>query len=230
MGRQDHILSPLLEDPDPPASKNTPTSPTLSKLEELKSLSERAKACDLDPQLLLLAEIMSKTTTPSTAPPQHSQPAHIRYDFLAKQVGIMQKNEDIFAVLNRFQYNLKLNNVPHAEYLRALPAVLIGQYKEAYYNNVEGCHSYNQMRDILLAVGGYTPNECLNSFPLKYRPGGTKSITQWFHMWSYKFAVILNHIPFLDNMSEAAIDKMSKIFCSNSSSSRTPNGHKRHCV
>ncbi len=80
----------------------------------------------------------------------------------------MQENEDIFAVLNRFQYNLKLNN---AEYLRALPAVLIGQYKEAYYNNVEGCHSYNQMRDVLLAVGGYTPNECLNSFPLKYRPG-----------------------------------------------------------
>ncbi len=116
-----------------------------------------------------------------------------------------------FAVLNRFQYNLKLNN---AEYLRALPAVPIGQYKEAYYNNVEGCHSYNQMRDILLAVGGYTPNECLNSFPLKYRPGGTKSITQWFrfHMWSYNFAVMLNHMSFLDNISEAAIDNMSKIF------------------
>ncbi len=124
MGRQDHILSPLLEDPDPPASKNTPTSPTLSKLEELKLLSERAKACDLDPQLLLLAEIMSKTTTPLIAPPQHSQPAHIRYHFLAKQVGILQENEDIFAVLNRFQYNLKLNNVSHAEYLRTLPAVL----------------------------------------------------------------------------------------------------------
>ncbi len=68
------------------------------------------------------------------------------------------------------------------------------------------------MRDILLAVGGYTPNECLNSFPLKYRPCGTKSITQWFHMWSYKFAVMLNHMPFLDNMSEAAIDNMSIIF------------------
>ena len=107
-----------------------------------------------------------------------------------------------------------------AEHLIALPAVLTGQYKEAYYNNIEGCHTYSQMREILLAVGEYTANDCLNSFPLKYRPRGNKSVTQWHNIWTYKFTVMLNSMPFLDNLSEAAIHNIAKNFAATSSSSR----------
>ncbi len=73
----------------------------------------------------------------------------------------MQEGEDIFAVLNRFQ-SLKVNNIPQNEHLRALPAMLTGPFKDAYYNNIEGCHSYTQMTEIFLAVGGYT---CLSPQP-----------------------------------------------------------------
>ncbi len=113
----------------------------------------------------------------------------------------MQEGEDIFAVLNRFQYSLKVNNIPQNEHLRALPAVLTGQFKDAYYNNID----------------------CLNSFPLKYRPGGSKSVTQWFNMWTYKFSVMLNGMPFLDNLSEAAIDNIAKIFATTSVAAGLPN-------
>ncbi len=153
-----------------PSSESTGATPNptmLSQIENLKNLTERARACDLDPHMLFLAEIMAKATTPTVTPTQQPQHNHSRYDILAKQIGVMQEGEDIFAVLHRFQYTLKANNVPQQEYLKALPAVLVGQYKEAYFNNVEGCRSYTQMRDTLLAVGGYTANECLNSFPLK---------------------------------------------------------------
>ncbi len=135
----------------------TPT--IMSQLENLKAITDKARECEIDLQMLLLAELMAKSAAPSATPimtpmatPHHMN--HQRYDILAKQVGIMQEGEDIFAVLNRFQYSLKCNNVPQAEHLIALPAVLTGQYKEAYYNNIEGCHTYSQVREILLAVGG----------------------------------------------------------------------------
>ena len=201
----------------------TPNSAILAQLDTLKTLTDRARACDVDPQLLLLAEIMSKASAPAAVPAPPPQPVHSRYDILAKQVGVMQEGEDIFAVLHRFQYSLKTNNIPQAEHLKALAAILVGQYKEAYFNNVEACQSYSQMRDILLAVGGYTANDCLNSFPLKFRPGGSKSIMQWYNMWSYKFAVMLNHMPFLDNMSEAALENVSKIFAATAVAAGLPN-------
>ncbi len=199
----------------------------IAQLENIKAITEKAKACNVDPQLLLLAEFMAKshtpTVTPVVTPATYPQPSHQRYDINAKQIGIMQEGEDIFAVLNRFLYSLKVNNIPQNEHLRALPAVLTGQFKDAYYNNIEGCHSYTQMREILLAVGGYTVNDCLNSFPLKYRPGGSTSVTQWFNMWTYKFSVMLNGIPFLDNLSEAAIDNIAKIFAATSVAAGLPN-------
>ncbi len=62
--------------------------------------------------MLFLAEIMAKATTPTVTPTQQPQHNHSRYDILAKQIGVMHEGEDIFAVLHRFQYTLKANNVP----------------------------------------------------------------------------------------------------------------------
>ncbi len=42
-------------------------------------------------------------------------------------------------------------------------------------------------------------------------------------MWSYKFAVMLNHIPFLDHMSEAALESVSKIFAATAVAAGIPN-------
>ena len=77
---------------------------------------------------------------------------------------------------------------------------------------------YSQMRDIVLAVCGYTANDCLNPFPLKYRSGGSKSIMQW-----YNFAVMLNHMPFLHNRSEAPLENLTKILAATAVAAGVPN-------
>ncbi len=71
----------------------------IAQLDNIKAITEKAKACNVDPQLLLLAEFMAKshtpTVTPVVTPTTYPQPSHQRYDIIAKQIGIMQEGEDI---------------------------------------------------------------------------------------------------------------------------------------
>ncbi len=54
----------------------------IAQLENIKAITEKAKACNLDPQLLLLAEFMAKshtpTVTPVVTPAAYPQPSHQR--------------------------------------------------------------------------------------------------------------------------------------------------------
>ncbi len=63
----------------------------MSQLENLKAITDKARECEIDPQMLLLAELTAKSAAPSATPimtpmatPHHMN--HQRYDILAKQV------------------------------------------------------------------------------------------------------------------------------------------------
>ncbi len=79
-------------------------------------------------------------------------------------------------VLTRFEYTMHAKSVHMDDYLSALPLVLTGTFREAYFNNVNGCSSYPVMRNILLSIGGYSVSECLNAFPLKFHTNGSNSL------------------------------------------------------
>ncbi len=68
------------------------------------------------------------------------------------------------------------------------------------------------MKLVLLNAVGYSITECLNSYPLKFRTGGTKSVIQWYNNWKYKFEVILGSLPFLLNFRDAVVSDMANLF------------------
>ncbi len=70
------------------------------------------------------------------------------------------------------------------------------------------CTTYDDMKLVLLNIGGYSVTECLNSFPLKFRNNGQKSLLQWYNHWRNKFQVILDSLPFLTNCSDKIIEEM----------------------
>ncbi len=124
----------------------------------------------------------------------------------------MSEGEDIFVFLHRVEFELTSRAIPQHSWIKFLPSVLVGQYKEEYYNNVSTCTSFDDMKIVLLNLGGYSFSECLNSFPLKFRLGGHKTMLQWYNHWRYKFQVIMDCLPFLVNCTDQNIEFMSNVF------------------
>ena len=185
----------------PPKAKPS----TASQLQELKELAEQAKANDVDPNMLLFAQLFSKQNQPQPSV------SLVRTEPLSKSVGEMKHGEDMFVFLHRFEYHMKLRSVPTHDWLHVLPSLLHGEFSEAYYNNISPSTSFADMRTILLNTGGYSLNDCLNSFPLKFRSNGSKSLMQWFNHWKYKFGVVLEHLSFLSEYSYEDIESTSQI-------------------
>ncbi len=135
-----------------------------------------------------------------------------RFETLGRAVGVQKEGENIFVVLTRFEYTMHAKSVHMDDYFSVLPLVLSGTFREAYVNNVNGCSSYPVMRNILLSIGGYSVSNCLNAFPLKFCTNGSESLMPWYNMWQYKYAVILGNLPFLQDLSDQAIEAMSQAF------------------
>ncbi len=174
----------------------------------IKSITEKAKAADIDPTMFLFAQLLSKQPQTVAPVPQ----AHDKPESISTAIGKMADGEDIFVFLHRFEFELTAKTVPQHRWITYLPSVLTGSYKEAYYNNVAVCTSYDEMKIVLLNIGGYSVSECLNSFPLKFRIGGHKTMLQWYNHWRYKFQVILDSLPFLVNCPDRVIEDMSNVF------------------
>ena len=107
---------------------------------------------------------------------------------------------------------MKAFDVPIHDWVIYLPSLLHGPYSEAYYNNITNDITFQTMKTILLTTGGYSFAECINSFPLKYRTNGSKSLLQWFNSWRYKFSVILEHLPFFGDADPADLDAVAQTF------------------
>ncbi len=196
----DHVqqLDPLPQ--TPPHAKPDPTP-----LQQIKQLAEEAKANDVDPTMLLFAQLLSKHTQPQPTVPL------VRTEPLSKSVGELKQGEDIFVFLHRFEYQMKLKAVPPDDWLHVLPSLLHGEYSEAYYNNISSSTTFCDMRTVLLNTGGYSLTDCLNSFPLKFRANSSKSLIQWFNHWRYKFGVIIEHFSFLSGYSDTDIESVSQV-------------------
>ncbi len=65
------------------------------------------------------------------------------------------------------------------------------------------------MKTILLTTRGYSFADCINSFPLKYRTDGSKSLLQWFNS---RRCVILEHLPFFGHADSAYLDAVAQTF------------------
>ncbi len=165
----------------------------------IKSISDKAKAADIDPTMFMFAQLLSKQSQPAAPTPIPLD----KPESLSSSIGKMTEGEDIFVFLHRFEFELSARTIPQHRWITYLPSVLSGFYKEAYYNNVAICTSYyDDMKIVLLNIGGYSVSECLNSFPLKFRTGGQKTLLQWYNNWRYKFQIILDSLPFLVNCSD----------------------------
>ncbi len=182
--------------PTPPRARSTASA----QVEQLKQLAEEAKANDLDPTVLMFAQLLSNQSRP---PPDKSSP-------LSKPIGEHKQGEDIFVFLHRFEYQMKLRHIPPINWLHYLPDLLHGEYSEAFYNNVTPTTSFSDMRTILLNAGVYSLNDCLQSFPLKFRTSGSKSPMQWFNHWKYKCGVILEHFTFLSELPDDQLELMAQ--------------------
>ncbi len=199
--------------PKEPASASAQPSPSLTNdpTSFLKSISDQAKVADVDPTMLMFAQLITQNRQ-ITPPIQVQTPNLVDTKSLSSAIGKMVEGEDIFVFLHRFEFELTTRAIAPHRWLTCLPSVLIGQFKEAYYNNASVCTSYEDMKIVLLNVGGYSISECLNSFPLKFRMSGNRSLLQWYNGWKYKFQVILDSLPFLVNCSDKLIDEMSSVF------------------
>ncbi len=159
----------------------TPSATHIDESAEfLKSIQEKAKAVDIDPTMLMFAQLLTKQTT-NTAP---AQPVFDKPDSLVSAIGRMLDGEDVFVFLHRFEYELTRRHVHKNDWLSHLPSVLSSNFKEAYYNNVSVCTTYEEMKIVMLNSGGYSISECLNSYPLKFRASGHKTMLQWFNNWN----------------------------------------------
>ncbi len=164
----------------------------------IKSISDKAKAADIDPTMFMFAQLLSKQSQPAAPTPIPLD----KPESLSSAIGKMTKGEDIFVFLHRFEFELSARTIPQHRWITYLPSVLSGFYKEAYYNKVAICTSYDNMKIVLLNIGGYSVSECLNLFSLKFRTGGQKTLLQWYNNWRYKFQIILDSLSFLVNCSD----------------------------
>ena len=97
--------------PTPPRARSTASA----QVEQLKQLAEEAKANDLDPTVLMFAQLLSNQSRPR---PDKSSP-------LSKPIGEHKQGEDIFVFLHRFEYQMKLRHIPPINWLHYLPDLLI---------------------------------------------------------------------------------------------------------
>ncbi len=58
------------------------------------------------------------------------------------------------------------------------------------------CTTYDDMKLVLLNIGGYSVTECLNSFPLKFRNNCQKSLLQWYNHSRFNFCVCGTQVRF----------------------------------
>ncbi len=193
------LLEPLPA--TPPRAK--PTIPT--QVEHLKKLADEAKATGIDPSILMIAQLMNSQATAQPDPSVVSAPR-------SKPFCDLKQGEDIFVFLHRFEFQMKSKHIHPNTWLQHLPDLLHGDFSEAFYNNITSVTTFAEMRTILLNAGGYSFNDCLQSFPLKFRASGSKSPMQWFNHWCYKFGVILDHLTFLSDLTDAQIELMSQSF------------------
>ncbi len=195
--------------PKEPASASAQPSPSLTNdpTSFLKSISYQAKVTDVDTTMLMFAQLITQNRQ-ITPPIQVQTPNLIDPKSLSSAIGKMVEEEDIFVFLHRFEFEMTTRAIASQRWLTCFPSVLIGQFKEAYYNNASVCTSYEDMKIVLLNVGGYSITECLNFFPLKFRMSGNRSLLQWYNGWKYKFQVILDSLPFLVNCSDKLNDEM----------------------
>ena len=132
------------------------SSATISKA---KLLAQELKSSDVDPVYLLLSQLMENQLIATPPPQPVYAPANTR-DSLEKSIGSLEQGEDIFVILNRFEYGMKVNAVPIQNWLHIFPKLLHGIYKEAHFNCINETTSYQRMRTALLNVGGYSLNDC----------------------------------------------------------------------
>lgn len=128
--------------------------------------------------------------------------------------------------LNRFEAELAGRSIPSVHFRLYLPYCLSGALKEAYYNNISLCPTYADARIVLLNAGGYSLTECLSSFPLKFRHGGSKSLIQWFNHWRYKFNIMISNLPFSNSMHPTVRDEVANMMATIGVVAGLPQDHR----
>ncbi len=188
-------------------SESAPAARPSAAEEELTTIANRARELSIDPNTLLLFHCLSRNDPTTVA--QHERPNPNDPNKLIKLIGKMGDNEDIMVFLNRFESELGGRRVPLENFRLYLPYSLSGPFKEAYYNNISLCPTYTDTRIVLLNTGGYSLTECLNSFPLKFRPGGNKTLIQWYNHWRYKINILISNLPFSNSMHPRVKDEVA---------------------
>ncbi len=178
----------------PPRAKPTDSS----MIAQAKILAKELTTTGLDPTVLLLSKLLDKQMVTS-------QPMYDPSGSLVKSIGPIEQGENIFVFLNRFEYGMKSNGVRPCDWINILPKLLHGEFKEAYFNCITNTTSYHRMRTILLNTGGYSLNNCLSSFPVKFRQSGSQSVMQFFNNWKYRYSV-MSQLSFLDVFTEDQLD------------------------
>ncbi len=179
----------------PPRAKPTDSS----MIAQAKILAKELTTTGLDPTVLLLSKLLDKQMVTS-------QPMYDLSGSLVKSIGPIEQGDNIFVFLNRFEYGMKSNGVRPCDWINILPKLLHGEFKEAYFNCITNTTSYHRMRTILLNTGGYSLNNCLSSFPVKFRQSGSQSVMQFFNNWKYRYSVMLSQLSFLDVFTEDQLD------------------------
>ncbi len=190
-----------------PMLKDKEATPGIDLAAKLKSLTDQAKEHEIDPTMFMLQQILQSHSVSNHDSNESSNP-----EKLSKVIGKLNDHDDVFVFLHRFEFELTNRRIPLNNFYNYMPACLTGHYREAYYNNIDQCTSYVDMRVVLLNMGGYSISECLNAYPLKFRPGGSKTMLQWFNHWKYRFQVILDRLPFLSTFNDKVVEDMSNLF------------------
>ncbi len=208
--QSEDLVQPV--DKTAPGAKASASGP----YDEVQQLADKAKELNVDPTVLVVQQLIQQLKTPAQQQPQPyvpPQPKRWVDKTVLKAIGELRAGGDIFVFLHRFEYNnMKAFEVPVHDWVIYLSSLLHGPYSEAYYNNITNDITFQTMKILLLTTGGYSFAECINSFLLKYRTNGSKSLFQWFNSWRYKFSVILEHLPFFGDADPADLDAVAQTF------------------
>ncbi len=226
--RDSNLDIPSLSSRDTPARKPESSNPVTALLAEqdLSTFVARAKDLSIDVNTLLIHNLLTRKSLAPSAEPVHPRPNPYGPDKLVKLIGKLGEGEDIVVFLNRFETELGSRGISLDDFRLYLPYCLSGAFKEAYYNNVSQCPRFNDIRLVLLNTGGYSLTECLNSFPLKFRPGGSKSLIQWFNHWRYKLNILIGNLPFSKSLHPNVRDEMADTLASIGVLAGLPQDHR----
>lgn len=86
----------------------------------IKSITEKAKAADIDPTMFLFAQLLTKQSQPVAPVPQ----VHDKPESLSTAIGKMADGEDIFVFLHRLEFELTARTVPQHRWITYLPSDL----------------------------------------------------------------------------------------------------------